>query len=1063
MHPSQKNGSTRGAMEANGFISNEVLHQQRNRVDAGQHSPGIPVDPAAPRAQQIYETLVNSIDGIVWEADATTFQFTFVSPQAERLLGYPIEQWLEPNFWINHVYPADLDNAVRTCQAATQAHRNHEFEYRMVAADGRLVWLKDVVTVVVENSQPRFLRGVMIDVTRQKNIEAGLIKQQIQIEMAMEVARMGTWDWDLLRDTIQYSKNVGQIFGFPTSHHSSPRQSFLDAIHPEDRDQVHSAIQRSLNEDAPYNVEFRVLQADEQRWVNSRGSVFRDNGGNAVRMIGVLVDITERKQAEETLRQSHNFLQTVLDHLPVAVRVKDGREENFGAYTFWNKTCEELFGLTAEQAIGKTAYDCFSQEQANLLDQSDRETFKRGIIRDVMEAPHLSSSSAERLLHTVNVPIFDEQHNPQYLLSISEDVTQQKQAEESLRQRTEREALVAAITNNIRQSLDLKQILNTTVAQVRQFLQTDRVLIFRFRPSWSGMVLVESLEAGWESILGKVFHDPCFSDSFVELYGQGRIRAIPDTLTAHLPECYLNLLQTLQARAVLVVPIKQQERLWGLLIAHHCRGPRLWQSFEIDLVEQLAGQVGIAIEQSELYQQVQRLNSDLERQVQIRTAELQLASEFEATLKRITDRVRDSLDEDQILQTAVRELAIAIGVTGCNAALYDLENRTSKVSYEYTDSLVPLQGRVVQMDNFPEGYRQLIQGQHFQFCSLVPNPLRGYVAMLACPILDDQGVLGDLWLVTQKYRAFNDQDIRLVQQVANHCAIAIRQARLYQKAQAQVKELEKLNRLKDDFLSTVSHELRTPMSNIKMATQMLEVMLFNTKTQAEQNGNPRLEPSSQSASMQKAVRYFQILKDECQREINLINDLLDLSRLETGIDVPTLETIDLTGWIQQLVQPFMERARNQQQQLRLEVSLLPPITTDPSRLERIVGELLNNACKYTPAGESITVSAALIPNSTPLQSLHQTALEIVIANSGVEILPDELTRIFDKFYRIPNNDPWKHGGTGLGLALVKKLLEPLNGTIQATSENGSTYFRIQLPLTNSDGSHRNSSTNLRRV
>ncbi|EKQ68622.1 PAS domain S-box [Leptolyngbyaceae cyanobacterium JSC-12] len=1046
MDPRQQDSTTKGEMEVRGFAEGKDLHWEDNYSATTGHSTSN--TSASPRSQQIYETLIHSIDGIVWEADAKTFQFNFVSPQAEQLLGYPIEQWLEPDFWVRHVYPDDLSAAIEICRAATQAGSNHELEYRMVAADGRIIWLKDVVTVVVENSQPTVLRGVMLDITRQKQAEAGLSNQQIQIEMAMEVAQLSTWDWDITTNTVKYSRNTQMLFGLPVDQTPSSWQIFIEVIHPDDRPLVQTAVQRSLNEDAPYNVEFRILrQSTEQRWVKSSGQVFRDNLGKPVRMLGVLIDITDRKQSEESLRQSRNFLQTVLDHLPIAVNVKDGRAEHFGVYTFWNKTCEQMFGLSADQVLGKTVFDCFPQAQAELFHQSDRDTFEQGMIENVMEVPQLRQESGDRLLHTVKIPIFDNQHNPQYLLSISEDITQQRQAEESLRQQTEREALLATITNNIRQSLDLKQILNTTVAQVRQFLQTDRVFIFRFRPSWNGIVLVESLEPGWESILGKMFHDPCFSDSFVKLYEQGRVHAVSDVLTAQLPDCYLKLLQGMQARAILVVPIKQHQRLWGLLIAHHCKGARFWHTFEIDLLEQLAEQVGIGIEQSELYQQVQRLNSELERQVQIRTAELQLASEFEATLKRITDRVRDSLDEDQILQTAVRELAIAIGVTGCNAALYNLETRTSKVSYEYTDSLVPLQGRVVQMDNFPEGYRQLIQGQYFQFCSLVPNPLRGYVAMLACPILDDQGVLGDLWLVTQKYRAFNDQDIRLVQQVANHCAIAIRQARLYQKAQAQVKELEKLNRLKDDFLSAVSHELRSPMANIKMATQMLEeVILFNNKPNPLQITNTAVGLPAQSAPMQKALRYFKILKAECQREINLINDLLDLSRLETGVDVPTLESIEPTSWLQQLVQPFMERTRNQQQILRLEIPSLPMIITDRSRLERILGELLNNACKYTPTQETITLSAEISP--APLSTTIENALlQIKVCNSGVEISSEELERIFDKFYRIPNNDPWKHGGTGLGLALVKKLLEPLNASIQPTSENGSTCFSITVPVT----------------
>ncbi len=139
------------------------------------------------------------------------------------------------------------------------------------------------------------------------------------------------------------------------------------------------------------------------------------------------------------------------------------------------------------------------------------------------------------------------------------------------------------------------------------------------------------------------------------------------------------------------------------------------------------------------------------------------------------------------------------------------------------------------MASLPEVYQQLLKCQYFQFCMTIPNPARPtckQTAILSCPIFDDQGVLGDLWVFKEKEEIFNDQEIRLVQQVANQCAIAIRQARLYQQAQIQVKALEELNHLKDDFLSTVSHELRTPIANMKMAIQMLKLSTDREKTRS---------------------------------------------------------------------------------------------------------------------------------------------------------------------------------------------------------------------------------------
>ncbi|MDY3562432.1 PAS domain S-box protein [Gemmata sp. JC673] len=132
--------------------------------------------------QQRYEQLVASVGGIVWEVDPQTFRFTFVSEWAERLLGYPVAQWSEPDFWVRHLHPDDRDWATAFCLVATREHRSHDFEYRILAADGRVVWVRDLVTVVVEGGVVASLRGVMVDVTAQKRAEAFLARQNRALE-----------------------------------------------------------------------------------------------------------------------------------------------------------------------------------------------------------------------------------------------------------------------------------------------------------------------------------------------------------------------------------------------------------------------------------------------------------------------------------------------------------------------------------------------------------------------------------------------------------------------------------------------------------------------------------------------------------------------------------------------------------------------------------------------------------------------------------------------------------------------------------------------------------------
>lgn len=239
---------------------------------------------------------------------------------------------------------------------------------------------------------------------------------------------------------------------------------------------------------------------------------------------------------------------------------------------------------------------------------------------------------------------------------------------------------------------------------------------------------------------------------------------------------------------------------------------------------------------------------------------------------------------------------------------------------------------------------------------------------------------------------------------------------------AQIDETSRLNFIKDEFLSTVSHELRTPLTNMKMAIQMLGITL-------------NLGESTNGQS--KASRYFQILNNECDREINLINNFLDLQKLDTSIKPMVLETIVPASWLSRVVELFKARTRNIQQRLVVNIAPnLPPLICDPFSLERIVIELLTNACKFSPPDEEVSVTA----------QLKSHYIELQVANTGVEIPTTELSLIFNKFYRIPSNDPWKQGGTGLGLALVQKLTKYLGGTIEVESGSNCTRFTILLPV-----------------
>lgn len=437
-----------------------------------------------------------------------------------------------------------------------------------------------------------------------------------------------------------------------------------------------------------------------------------------------------------------------------------------------------------------------------------------------------------------------------------------------LHEQVQRDRLLTQIALRIHQSLNLEEILNASVDEVRQVLQADRVAILHLESSNSGIVVAESVAEKWCSILGEIFPDTIWQEG--ELMLEEQIYAVPHLDQANLsPEKYARF-QKAQIKAYLIVPILQDSNLWGMMCVHQCSESRQWQPSEIDLLLQLATQIAIAIQQAQLYQQVQNLNTDLERQVQERTAELQ----------------------------------------------------------------------------------------------------------------------------------------------------------------QKVHELQQLNVIKDEFLSTVSHELRTPLANMKMAIHMLKV----------------------SPTLDRRQVYLEILETECTRETDLINALLDLQRLEAGACAIDLEPVNLQIWLPTIIEPFYTRAQNRHQHLRVDLaSQLPTINSNRASLGRILAELLNNACKYTANDGEIAFrveckgakSGQLTKGRQG--SVLNSEIQFTLRNES-EIPMQELPRIFEKFYRVPNADPWKQGGTGLGLALAQKLVEQLEGKIEVESGNGKTTFTVTFPI-----------------
>lgn len=256
----------------------------------------------AQRNHQRFLDLVNTTDGIVWEADAQTFVFSFVSLKAETLLGYPVANWQEPGFWVAHLHPEDREWAPEYCISCTGRLEPHRFEYRFIAADGRVVWLEDIVTVVAENGAATLLRGLMVDITARKAAEAEVRHLTQRLTLATRTAHIGIWEYEPETGNVVWDGTMFEIFGLSPAQFHGRFEDLIARIHPDDLPHLQSLIDETLRTHCDFVTTFRILRdGREVRHIDAQAMVVAGSADRPARMIGVNRDITERKRNEQEL------------------------------------------------------------------------------------------------------------------------------------------------------------------------------------------------------------------------------------------------------------------------------------------------------------------------------------------------------------------------------------------------------------------------------------------------------------------------------------------------------------------------------------------------------------------------------------------------------------------------------------------------------------------------------------------------------------------------------------------------------------------------------------------
>jgi PAS domain S-box-containing protein len=474
-------------------------------------------------------------------------------------------------------------------------------------SDSEIVTLKEAADYLAVA-----IREALAQQERSEVVKA-LQESEQRWQLAVQGTNDGIWDWNVINNEVFFSTRWKEMLGYTEDEISGNLEEWTARIHPDDIGWVRQEIEDHFAKKTPFYIaEHRIRCKDgSYKWILNRGQARWDGQGNVIRMAGSHTDITERKLAEERLRQSEERFQIMARATNDAVWDWDLLSNR----VWWNESVQTLFGYSVAEARANATWwrDRIHPDDRRRIAADMQAVIDSGMQVWANEYRFQRADQTFAYIFDRGYVVHDPTGKPVRMIGAIMDISERKRVQEELQRQNMRSQLFADFTLKIRQSLQIDEILNTSVTEVQKLLHSDRVLILRLRSDSSVVAVQEATVPGLPSLLGRDINDPCFSDEYVEKYRLGSISAIANIETANIQPCHAEFLQKFSIKANLVVPILLKNKLWGLLIAHQCSQPRDWTDWEVALLRQLGDQIGIALAQAKLLEQETLQREELAR------------------------------------------------------------------------------------------------------------------------------------------------------------------------------------------------------------------------------------------------------------------------------------------------------------------------------------------------------------------------------------------------------------------------------------------------------------------
>ncbi|WP_176453315.1 GAF domain-containing protein [Pseudanabaena sp. SR411] len=942
----------------------------------------------------------------------------------------------------------------------------HEVELRHRIKSGKTIYIRLRLSLVRDAlGQPIRLIGCSNNISDRKQSENTLRESQILLQTVLDTFPLSVF-W---KDRQSVVLGCNQLFAL-TCGMNSPLEAIgksdFDFACNEEEALAYLADDQQVMESglAKLNIEEQItLASGEQQWLQTNKIPLRDAEGNVIGVMGTFQDISDRKVAEKTLKQQLAAIEAAIDGIAILQNNK---------YIYLNQAHLEIFGYDhPDELLGKSWTELYSSEELARFEQEVFPVLQRD-----------RSWQGEAIAIRKNGSAFDEElslttTDTGLLIFVCRNISDRKQAEQIILQQANRETLLRGITQRIRQSLELPVIFDTACQEIQQLLQCDRVGIFKFYPESNfddGEFVAESVVDEFSSAMEVPIHDHCFGENYAAAYAQGRVQVVNDIDNAGLTDCHRDVLAQFQIRANLVIPLLCGNNLWGLVCIHQCANTRQWQEHEINLIQQIANQLAIAIQQASLYEQLQD-ELLIRQQSQWKIAQ-QLREQ--QTLATITNKIRESLSVKEILAVVTQQVKDVL--SGDRVIIFQLfDNGNSQIVEESVHSNFPnlkalnWENEVWSqeiLDCYWQGKPRIVpdvMNDIWTEC-LVEYSIEGQIkSKIIAPILLESHISENhRWIATDgskklwgvlvvhacaEPREWQDSEAQLLQQIANQLAIAIQQASLYEQIQADLSirkqteiqllkvndELLRATKLKDEFLANMSHELRTPLNSILGLSNVLGEQVLGSLNERQTKAIGTVESSGEHL-------------------LSLINDILDLSKISSGMMELNIESVSVKNLCDSSLVFVKQQAFQKQVQINSNIPKnINKINVEERRIRQVLINLLTNAVKFTPSEGLVNLLVAVgggdtwqgeakIPQSFKLMNSPMIVFQVV--DTGIGIAPNDLQRLFQPFVQVSSSLNRQYEGTGLGLALVKQIVELHGGQVMAESDIGKgSCFSVALP------------------